>query len=130
MGTCRVVYKPDSSIAVIHHAPKSIIPYEAAMESSMRAQGMWGLEYDDVDTSALPQERTYREAWRGEKGKRITIDATVKAEVDARPTEVQAKRAEYYKVKAAIREATAESDTEAVTALQNELDRLTLSIAP
>ena len=41
------------------------------------------------------------------------------------PEEIAYKRAAYYKIKAALREANAEQDQEAVTALQAQLDKLT-----
>ena len=48
MAQCRVVYKPDGTVAVIHYAPKSALSYEDAMARSMGP--FVGMDYDDIDT--------------------------------------------------------------------------------
>ena len=78
--TVRVVYKPDKSVAIIHPAPKSqrIGETEEAWLKRVFSKSMVGelegLPYDDVDFSELPQSREYRNAWEGEKGKKITVN--------------------------------------------------------
>lgn len=95
MSKCRVVYGPDKSVAVIHPAPQSKRPKETeeewlervftkAMQPQYNKEGqqvnpLYGLPYDDIDKSQLPQSREDRDAWEGEKGKGISINV-VKAE--------------------------------------------------
>ena len=80
MSKVRIVYKLDKSVAVIHPAPSSKREDETegqwlkrVFNKAMRGE-FEGLEYDDVDTSELPQLREDREAWEGEKGKGIIIN--------------------------------------------------------
>lgn len=76
----RVVYRQDKTIAVIHPAPKSKRPDETEGEWLERAfakavQGkLAGLPYDDIDDSELPP-RDARDAWEGEKGRGISVNA-------------------------------------------------------
>jgi len=79
MSKCRIVYKPDKSIAVIHYAPKSKLTYEQAMEKSMQGE-LSGLPFDDIENTELPS-REFRNAWEGEKGKKISINNTKKQEI-------------------------------------------------
>jgi hypothetical protein len=79
----RVVYRPDGTVAVLHHAPKSALTFEAFCAKATQGE-LAGLPFDDIDSSGLPQTRTYREAWRGSKGQGVHIDAAKKAEIDAR----------------------------------------------
>jgi len=137
----RVVYKPDSTVAVVHPAPKSrkewktvlrrevddqtgevtLVPVEVLLPEKFRrlnmadrveADDVWlarvlgkplepryvrggggelvqanplhGLEFDDLEDSEIPQTKQYREAWRGQKGVGVTLDAAKVAEIDAR----------------------------------------------
>lgn len=41
-----------------------------------KESGLEGLDYDDIDTSDLPQSREHRNAWEGGKGKPITINSS------------------------------------------------------
>lgn len=83
MAKCRVIYRPDGTVAVFHRAPKSKFDFEQAAERAMTGD-LEDLPFDDIDVSQLPQTRKYREAWRGSKGNGIHLDAAKKAEIDAR----------------------------------------------
>jgi len=81
----RIVYRADGGVSIIHHAPKSSHTYEQAMDKAMQGE-LEGCEYEDIEQSEVPADRKYRDAWRKEKGKAFTLDATVKAAVDAQRT--------------------------------------------
>ena len=83
MAKCRVIYRPDGTVAVFHHAAKSKFDFEQAAGWAM-IDDLEGLPFDDIEESQLPQTRKYREAWRGSKGNGIHLDAAKKAEIDAR----------------------------------------------
>ena len=40
-----------------------------------------GVEYEDVGKDKIPQDREFREAWIGNKGKGISIDKVKKQEI-------------------------------------------------
>jgi len=88
MSKCRIVYKPDKSVVVIHYAPKSSLSYEEAMNKAMQGE-LTGLPYEDIEDTALPS-REFRDAWEGEKGKDIEINEVKKqaiiAEKSKQPT--------------------------------------------
>ena len=92
MPLCRIVYKPDDTVAVIHYAPKSRLSYEHAMQKAMDGCNFTGFEFEDTTTDQLPQDRKYRDAWRKRKGQAFTMDQVKVAEVDARPTEEEEKQ--------------------------------------
>lgn len=76
---CRVVYKLDDSVSVIHAAPKSrrADETEAAWLERAFAKAMsgslQGLPYDDVDSATLPT-REHRDAWEGKQGEGISVN--------------------------------------------------------
>jgi len=79
----RIIYEKDGSITVIHPAPKSrrineteIDWLERVYNSVMcdKKRGIDYIDYDDIDSSELPQSREYRDAWTGKKGVGIFID--------------------------------------------------------
>jgi hypothetical protein len=84
MNMCRVVYKPDGQVSVIHPAPKARRGKETAVEHLERyyqeviikKPALSGLDYDDMDSTALP-DRKDREKWRGSKGGGVSIDVSV-----------------------------------------------------
>lgn len=86
---CRVVYRVDGGISVIHPAPKSKRPEETEEQWLERvfSKAMQGelkdLPYDDIDSSELPQSREDRNAWIGEKDKGISIDQVKAAKLRA-----------------------------------------------
>jgi hypothetical protein len=94
MGMRRIVYRADGTVAVITPAPKSkrVDETEAqwlkrVFNKAMAVQDdLYGQPYDDVDESEIPNDRKHRDAWTGSEGNGISIDATKKAEIDARPT--------------------------------------------
>jgi len=110
---CRVVYKPDGTVAVIHYAPKSRLSYEDAMARAMKQ--FPGCDFDDIDTSELPQTRADRNAWRGEKGVGVRVDAGAKAAQDAEKRVAQ--KLEAYKLRAARTEVEASADPDRQTIL-------------
>lgn len=84
----RSVYKPDGSVVIIAPAPKSKLPNETDADwreriftGTMKDGGLEGLTYEDIDNSELP-DRTYRNAWVGEKGKKVKIDMQKKKVID------------------------------------------------
>ena len=94
MSKVRIVYRSDGGISVIHPAPNSRREKESEAEWLERVftKAMKydkGCDYDDIDSSELPQTRKYRDAWTGSKGNGISIDTVKKAEIDARPTKEQ-----------------------------------------
>lgn len=80
---CRVIYRGDGSVVVIHPAPKAQMLGETEDDFLKRVFGkavkdteLEGLPCDDVDPSALP-ERKHRNKWRGSKGKGVRVDHSV-----------------------------------------------------
>ena len=77
----RVIYNPDQSVAmVIHPAPQSKKDAETEEEwlsrvfaETTETAGLEGLVYDDIEKSDLPS-RSDRKYWKGEPGKKMTID--------------------------------------------------------
>lgn len=80
MAVCRVVYKPDGKLSIIHYDPKSKYSREQAFNIAMEKQQMVGYEYEDIDDSELPS-REFRDAWEKEKGKPFKINDTKKDEI-------------------------------------------------
>lgn len=74
---CRIVYKPDKSVVVIHYAPKSTMSPDIAFQKAMKNMELENADYEDVEDSTLPS-REFRNAWEGEKGKSITINEVKK----------------------------------------------------
>ena len=92
MKLCRVVYKPDGTVAVIHAALDARDVeggetleafYTRAFGAAMAGTELEGLPYDDIDPATLPS-RTEREMWRGAKGAGVWIDTTVKTTAERR----------------------------------------------
>ncbi len=78
---CRIVYKPDGTVSVIHPVPKSRRPEETEADwlervfaKTMQGSPLNGLPFDDVDDTALPVNRDDRDAWEGTQGQGITIN--------------------------------------------------------
>ena len=92
---CRIVYRADGGISVIHPAPNSRRKDETKAEWLERVfakavvdqDDLYGQEYDDVEESEIPSDRKHRDAWTGSKGNGISIDAVKKAEIDAKALE-------------------------------------------
>jgi hypothetical protein len=81
MSKVRVVYRPDKSVAVLYPAFKTKELDETEEQflnrvftKMMKESELAGLEYDDIDSSELPATREDRNAWEGEKGKKIKIN--------------------------------------------------------
>lgn len=90
MSKVRIVYRMDGGVAIIHPAPNSHREDETEKEwlervftKAMR-DGLYGCDYDDVDKSEIPTDRTYRDAWKGNKIDGIYIDQVLKADIDAK----------------------------------------------
>lgn len=80
---CRVIYRSDKTVAVIHPAPKARRSKETeaaflkrVFEKAIKGTELEGLPYDDVEPSILP-DRKDRNKWRGKKGEGIKIDHSV-----------------------------------------------------
>ncbi len=81
---CRIVYKPDGTVSVIHPVSKARKPKETEAAFLKRVFGkavkgteLEGLPYDDVEPSSLPQDRKDRDKWRGKKGEGIKVDSSI-----------------------------------------------------
>lgn len=102
---CRVVYKLDKTVAVIHPVPKSKRLDETEEQwlkrvfdkpiqpqyndSGQQVNPLYGCPYDDTDNSKLPS-REDRDAWEGEKGKGIIINQEKAKEIrDKRELEIK-----------------------------------------
>lgn len=88
---CRIVYKPDGQVSIIHPAPNARMPKETenaflkrVFEKTMSDSGFKGLPYEDVDKSTLPQDRKDRDKWRGNKESGIYVDHTIVTEQEKR----------------------------------------------
>jgi len=80
----RILYNLDGTISVIHPAPKSRQKDETEAEWLKRVFDKAtpeGVEYEDVEGSKIPQDREFRGAWTGKKGKGISIDKVKKREM-------------------------------------------------
>ena len=87
---CRVFYRADGTVAVIHPVSKARRAgeseaefYARVMEEAVTGTDLDGLPYDDIDPAALPT-RADREKWRGSKGKGVTIDTSVVTSAERR----------------------------------------------
>jgi len=72
----RILYNADG-VSIIHPAPKSKRKEETEEQWFERVFSKAtpdGAEYDDIDESELPQDREDRNAWKGSKGKGVSID--------------------------------------------------------
>ena len=85
MSKVRVIYKADGTVGVIHPALNSKRPGESESEwldrvfvKAVSGTPLEGLDFDDVELSELPQSREDRPYWKGEKGKKISIDTAKK----------------------------------------------------
>lgn len=83
MALCRVFYKADGTVAVVHPVFKARRLDETEQEFLDRAyakaekeSGLTGLDFDDTDTANLP-DRKDRDKWRGQKGQGVSVDQTV-----------------------------------------------------
>jgi len=88
MGTVRVVYKKDKTVSIIYPMGRKENEtkedwlnraFEKTMRSVYDEKGkqtnpLHGLEFDDIDSSELPQDRVERNKWEGEKGKKIKVN--------------------------------------------------------
>lgn len=83
---CRIIERADGSLAVIHPAPKSRRADETEASWLARvfdkAQAadpeLAGRPFEEMDSDALPADRTQRHAWRRRAG-RVVVDPTVTA---------------------------------------------------
>lgn len=87
---CRIVYRPDGQISVIHPAPKARLKDESDQDflgrvaiKACKGMELEGCDYDDIDSSTLPS-RQYRDKWRGNKVTGIQIDHSIITEVEKR----------------------------------------------
>jgi len=81
----RVLYRPDGGISVVHPAKKSRKPGEsenAWLTRVFDAVTPDGMEYEDMDSSELPDSREYRGIWEGQKGVGISIDSSKAEKID------------------------------------------------
>jgi hypothetical protein len=93
MALCRVFYRVDGSVAINHPNPRYKMSEETDEEfldrmASKAVEGdssLQGLEYEDMDTSQLPDRSNgKRNKWRGAKGQGVHIDESVITAYDIR----------------------------------------------
>jgi len=80
----RIIYKSDGSVGVIYPALKSKRGDETEEQWLKRVFDKAtpeDVEYEDVEDSEIPQDREFRDAWIGKKGKGISIDKVKKQEI-------------------------------------------------
>lgn len=96
MSICRVVYKPDNSVVVLFHAPKSKYSIGEAFTRMIEKCGLGGLPYDDIDKSELPSNREDRRGWeRHPSGKGIKVNkAKSDQEKDKEKQQIRTKKLE------------------------------------
>jgi hypothetical protein len=89
---CRVIYKPDETIAVIHPAPKARLKDESDQDflnrialKTVKGTELENCPYDDIEKATLP-DRRYRDKWRGSKVTGIKIDHSIVTEAEKRQT--------------------------------------------
>ena len=83
MPLCRVIYKINGQISIIHPAPKARLKDESDQVflnrvsiKACKGTELEGLDYEDIDSSNLP-DRKFRDKWRGDKQNGIRIDHSV-----------------------------------------------------
>lgn len=75
-----IVYRPDSKVSVIHpnYSNKKEDETEDVFLERVRLKtNVSDHPFDIVDKTSLPQDRSKRDKWRGEKGKGIKIDESI-----------------------------------------------------
>ena len=80
----RIIYREDGGVSVITPAPKSRRKDETEAEWLKRVFDKAtpeGVEYEDVSKDKIQQDRAFRDAWIGKKGKGISIDKVKKQEM-------------------------------------------------
>jgi len=80
----RIIYREDGGVSIITPAPKSKREDETEAEWLKRVFDKAtpeGMEYEDVSKDKIPQDREFRDAWTGNKGKGILIDKVKKQEM-------------------------------------------------
>ena len=80
----RILYYPDKHVEIIHPVANSKKPGETEQEWLDRVftkATPSGIDFDDVDSSTLPNSREYRNAWEGQKGQPVTINNTKKQKI-------------------------------------------------
>lgn len=82
----RILYNEDGTVSVIHPAPKSKRSGETEQQWLKRVFDKAtpsGINYEDVPKENIPIDRTFRQAWTGEKGKGIIINEVKKQQLIA-----------------------------------------------
>jgi hypothetical protein len=83
----RAFYRLDGGVSITHFAPEACLANETVEECMDRITltiAENGLLYDDMPPDQLPQDRTTRDKWRGEKGKGVWVDETLVTKQDKR----------------------------------------------
>ena len=73
MGKVRILHNTDGTVTVVYPAPKSKLTEIQALDKATPK----GVEYDDVDVSEIPSDRSKRYAWKSSKGNGISVDETI-----------------------------------------------------
>ena len=91
MNKVRVVYKADKTVSIIHIVSQR--DGETEEQTLQRIQdkdpALKGFPFADMDISKLPVRDKNRNKWRGEKGKGVWIDQSVKTEAEKKEEEIQ-----------------------------------------
>ena len=102
----RVLYNNDSTVSVIHPAPKSRREDESEADWLKRVFDKAtpkAAEYDDIEASELPQNREDRAAWEGMKGQGVYVNtkkAQILRDIKLQENEIKLRIAEIQRVQA------------------------------
>lgn len=87
---CRIIYKPDETVAVIHAAKKAQKPgeteedfLERVFAKAITGTDFEGLPFDDIEPDELP-DRKDRAKWRGTKEIGVKVDPTIVTKAEKR----------------------------------------------
>jgi hypothetical protein len=91
MSKARVIYKQDKTVSVIHIVSQREGETEEQTLSRIQSKDpdLKGLPFEDMDVTKLPVRDKNRNKWRGEKGKGIWVDHSVKTEAEKHEEEIQ-----------------------------------------
>ena len=98
----RVIYNADDSVIIMSPNPNTRLKGETEAEQLERFylrhleshSDLDGLNYEDMDTSALPSDRTKRDKWRKKPGGGILVDDSVITSNELRTADKVALQAE------------------------------------
>lgn len=119
---CRIFYKPDGTVSILHPAPKARLQDETdkkflnrVAKKAVAGTELEGLEFDDVEPDELPSRKD-RDKWRGAKGGGIHVDESI-------VTKAEKRQALEDELDAELAKPEAEVNTAKAMKLQRKLDK-------